>query len=313
MLQFLLSHAATALRYAVACIALASILSGAPLRAQELEPRAYSASPEGVNFAVAGYSRSTGSVLFDASLPVTDTDARINTLVAGYVRTFGLAGRSASFGVAIPYANADVSGNLSGTPRQAHRSGMADIRLRGAINLIGGPAMTPQEFAARPASTTLGVSLSVIAPTGQYEPSRLINIGSNRWSFKPELGLSMPAGDWFLEASAGVWLFTDNTEFMGSSRRSQEPLQTYQVHAGYTFRPGLWLAADATYYTGGQTSVNGADKPDLQENSRYGATLSIPLGGDWSARLAWTTGFSTSIGSDFRTTSAVLQYRWFDR
>jgi hypothetical protein len=305
--------AAVAMRLAAAFVVLASILCSAPLHAQELEPRAYSPAPEGVNFAIAGYSRSTGSVLFDPSLPVTDTEATINSFAAGYLRTFGLAGRSASLGVVIPYANADLTGNVSGTPSQAHRSGMGDVRLRGAVNLIGGPALSPQEFAARPASTTLGASLSVVAPTGQYEPSRLINIGSNRWAFKPELGLSLPAGNWFFEATAGVWLFTDNAEFNGDSRRSQEPLRTYQAHAGYTFRPGLWLAVDATYYTGGQTSINGADKADIQENSRYGATLSIPLGREWSAKLAWTTGFSTRVGNDFRTSSLLLQYRWFDR
>jgi hypothetical protein len=313
MLQLLLSHAAPPLRLTLACIALAPMVYGAPSLAQELEPRAYSASPVGVSFAIAGYARSTGSVLFDPSLPVTDTDARINTFLAGYGRTFGLAGRAANFAVVVPYANADLAGNLSGAARQAHRSGMADIRLRGAINLIGGPALSPEEFASQPAATSLGASLSVIAPTGQYESSRLINIGSNRWSFKPELGLAVPVGNWFFEAAAGVWLFTDNTDFNNGARRSQEPLQTYQLHAGYTFQPGLWLAANATYYAGGQTSVNGADRPDLQENSRYGATLSLPLSREWSAKLAWATGFSTSIGSDFRTTSVALQYRWFDR
>lgn len=284
-----------------------------PAHAQELEPRAYSPAPTGTNFALAGYARSTGDVLFDPSLAVTDTDARINSVFVGYARTFGLAGRSASLSAVLPYARANISGVVDGARTEAYRSGIADLRMRFAMNLIGGPALTPREFAQRTPETSLGVSLSVVAPTGQYDSSRVINIGSNRWAVKPEIGLSQPIGNWFVEGSAGVWLFADNTNLAGGNTRSQDPLYTYQVHGGYTFRPGLWLAADATYYRGGQTSVNGADKQDLQENSRYGVTLSLPLSTSWSTKLAWANGYSTRIGGDFRTASITFQYRWFDR
>ena len=94
----------------------------------------------------------------------------------------------------------------------------------------------------------------MLAPTGQYDPQRLVNISSNRWAFRPEIGPSQPFGSWFAETSAGVWLFTDNNNFFGGHVRSQAPIEEIQIHGGYTFRPGLWLAADATYYTSGETS-----------------------------------------------------------
>jgi len=300
-------------RVLIGRLALALALSTAVAgHAQELEPRAYSASPAGTNFAIVSYAHASGDVLFDPSLEVTDAQARIDTLMAGYVRTFGLLGRSASLGALLPYVQGSLSGALSGAPTRVYRSGFGDARLRLALNMLGGPALTPEEFATREATTTLGASLSVVAPTGQYGSSRLINIGSNRWAFKPELGLSHPIGNWFVEATAGVWLFTDNTDFFGGNTRSQDPLAAYQLHAGYTFRPGLWIAADATYYTGGETSVNGTGRQDLQENSRYGLTLSIPFNARWSAKLAWATGLTTRIGGNFQTAFLALQYRWFD-
>lgn len=293
------------------CMAMLGLLGAPVSHAQELEPRAYSASPVGANFLVANYTRLTGEVLTDPSLPITDIDAEINLGTLGYVRTFGLAGRSASLGILVPVAQADVSGNVYDAPREVHRGGLGDVRMRFAMGLIGAPALSPQEFARREPNASLGASLTVIAPTGRYEPSRLINVGSNRWAFKPEIGLSKPFGNWFVEATAGVWLYTENSEFLGSQRRKQEPLSVIQLHGGYTFSPGLWLAADAGVYSGGRTKLNGVPGQDRQENSRFGLTLSVPLERDWSVKLSWAKGLATRAAGDFTSVSVTLQYHWF--
>jgi hypothetical protein len=281
--------------------------------AQEMEPRTYSAVPIDTNFIVVEYARSSGDILFDPSLPVTDLQAKINTYAIGYSHSFGLLGHVASVALSAPYANADLTGNIEGVPGHAYRSGLGDMRFRFAANLLGGPALTPEEFMQRSPQTIVGASLSVVAPTGQYVPARIINVGSNRWAFKPEIGLSQPIGNWFVEGAAGVWLFTDNTDFFGGRRRSQDPLPVLQWHGGYNWRPGLWIAADVTYFTGGQTSVNGVEDQDLQRNVRYGVTLSFPLSAQWSGKLAWSRGLTTSIGGNFQTVTVALQYRWFNR
>jgi hypothetical protein len=283
------------------------------VHAQEMEPRAYSPAPVGVNFLVASYTRSAGDVLFDPSSQATDVTARVQASVVGYSRTLGLLGRASSITLALPYLVGNFSGNVGEQHATADRSGFGDARLRVAVNLIGGPALSPRAFAAREPAAAIGVSLSVVAPTGEYDPARLINIGANRWSFKPEVGITREFGPWFVEGAAGVWLFTDNTNYFGGQTRHQDPLATFQFHAGYTFRPGLWLAANATYYAGGRSSVSGAQKEDLQGNTRFGATLSVPMDRHWSAKLAWSNGFVTRAGGDFTTWSIALQYRWFDR
>lgn len=128
----------------------------------------------------------------------------------------------------------------------------------------------------------------------------------------PELGVSQPIGNWFVEGAAGVWLYTENRDFFGGRRRSQEPMPVFQWHGGYTWRPGLWIAADMTYFTGGRTSVNGVQDQDLQRSVRYGVTLSVPLSAQWSAKLAWSHGLITRVGGNFQTVSVALQYRWFN-
>jgi hypothetical protein len=280
--------------------------------AQELEPRAYSPNPVGANFIVTGVGSSTGDVLFDPTTPFDDVAADLNNAVVGYGRAFGAFGRSASALLAVPYVWGEISGNIGEDRRAITRSGLADTRLKLSINLLGGAALSPAEFAARMPSTIVAASLTVAAPTGEYEPTKLVNIGSNRWAFKPEVGLSQPIGRWFLEASAGVWLFTDNDDFFGGRRREQDPIAAVQAHVSYTFRPRLWLAADATYYEGGRTTVDGLGNADLQANARVGVTLAVPIGVRHALKLAWSEGATTRIGGDFSNYAIAWQYTWFD-
>jgi len=288
------------------------LLVTAAASAQELEPRAFSPSPIGTNFAVAAFSHASGDVSLDPSVPITNVQANINVYTAGYAHTFGLLGRTANVALAVPYFRASVSGDVEEIgQREVNRTGIGDIGMRFAMILIGGPALTPEEFAHRTPSTVLGVDLKVRAPTGQYDSSKLINIGQNRWAFKPEIGVSQPIGNWFTDAIAGVWLFTDNTNYFGGKTRSQDPLYSIQLDTGYEVRTGLWISANATYYTGGETSINGVQGNDRQKSTRYGITASAPLGSGWSTKFSWSKGLTTRIGGDFEEYTFALQYLWF--
>jgi hypothetical protein len=281
--------------------------------AQELEPRAYAPSPVGVNFLVVAGGRSTGGVLVDPSLPVSDVEATVESVGLGVGRTMNLLGRTALLLAVVPYAWADASGEVGEETRHISRSGLADPRLKLSVNLVGGRALTPREFARARRTTILGVSLSVVPPLGQYERTRLINLGANRWSFKPEAGISRALGRWTIEGYGGVWLFTSNDEFYtGASVRTQDPVVALQGHVSYTLRPQLWAAVNATWYRGGTTNVDGVAKADLQKNSRVGATLSLPVGGRQSIKFSWSAGTTTRVGADFRTLGAAWQLTWFD-
>jgi hypothetical protein len=280
--------------------------------AQELEPRAYSPSPVGVNFALLAGSRSTGEVLTDPSVPIQDVDAKLNAGVAGYGRTFGILGHQASAVIVVPYIWGDVSGNVFEEARSVTRSGVGDMRLRLSANIIGGEAMTPKEFMKRTPRTTLGASINISVPTGQYDPDKLINLGTNRWSFKPEIGLTIPHGRWMFDVFAGVWLFSANPDFFGGVHREQDPMPTLQGHVSYTFRPQLWLALDSTYYFGGETSANGVAAGDRKENSRVGLTLSMPAAKGHSIKVHWSKGATARLGSNFTTFGIGWQYTWFD-
>ncbi len=252
-------------------------------------------------------------MLTDPSLPVTDIEAKIDALALGYGRTFSIAGRSANVAVLVPYLQLDASGNIGEDRASVSRQGVGDTKLRLAVNLIGGPAMTPREFMQREPKTTLGFSLGVNVPTGEYDETKLVNLGTHRWAAKTEFGLSHPMGKWLLEAYAGAWWFDDNEEFFGGQLRQQDPLASMQAHVSYTFRPQLWIALNTTYYEGGQTSVNGVEKDDRQSNSRAGVTFSMPVGKQYSLKFSVSRGATTRIGSNFTHFGVGFQYAWMEK
>jgi Putative MetA-pathway of phenol degradation len=291
----------------------AGLLLAATATAQDMEPRAYSNSPTGANFLVLGYGRSTGEVLFDATLPLADVKAELNAGILGLGRTFGIGGRLALLTAALPYSWGNVEGRVFEETRQVTRSGLVDPRVKLSVNLFGPPAMSPREFVRAPRRTVVGASLTAIVPVGQYDPTKLINLGTNRWAFKPEVGVSHPAGRWDLDAYAGLWLFGKNDAFFpGPATRRQDPVVAIQGHASYTFRPRTWAAFDATWYGGGEATVDDGPPTSRLSNTRFGATLAWPFGRQHSVKVAYSTGAWTRVGSDFRTFAVAWQFLWMD-
>jgi hypothetical protein len=295
-------------------LAVLAALIALPLVAvgQELDPRAYSASPVGSTFVLLGVGNTSGDVVFDASSVITDVHASVNSASISTGRVFDLAGRQASVSFGLPYAWAGVSGSVGEQQRSISRSGLGDPRLRLGLMLYGGQAMDAKTFATTRRTPILGVSLQVVAPLGQYMPDKLINIGTNRWAFKPEMGFSYPMGRWQFDAYAGVWLFADNSDFYGGHRKSQDPIASFQGHVSYTIRPGLWAAVDATQYSGGVSSVDGVANSGRQDNVRLGVTLSVPVPKvrGFTVRLAYSDGAVVRVGSDFSSVGMTFLYAW---
>ena len=298
-------------RNAPAALAFAFQLVSVPgAIAQQLEPRAYSNLPVGLNFLLGGYAHSRGDVLLDPTIPVTNVSANVDTLVLGYVRSLDLWGKSGSVGLVLPYARISAQGDVGGQESSATRSGTADPILRLAINLLGAPALSPEKFREYRQDTIVGASLVVSAPWGQYDGTKLVNIGTNRWSYKPEIGVSQGLGAWILEGAFGVTFFSDNDDFFGGQTRKQDPLYAVQAHVIYAFNPVLWAALNTTYYAGGRTAVNGVLNNDMQQNSRWGATLSKSVDRRNSFKLYFSSGASARTGTNFTTLGFAWQHAW---
>ena len=288
-----------------------ALLAPLAANAQDLVPRAYVITPTGSNAVIVSYAWNDGDLVFDTSVQIQNGKGRFQTPVLSYYHSFGLLGRSANVVAALPYAVGNFQGEIGGALTKVYRSGLVDSRVRLAVNLRGGPEMKLKQFAEWREKTLIGASLTAVVPIGQYDPARAINPGTNRWAFKPEIGISRRWRRWVAEAYGGAWLFaTNNSYFPGDSVRTQRPMAAFEAHLGYYLKPRLWISLDGNFWDGGRSAVNGIEKQDRQKNSRAGLTCSAPIGRHQSIKFSYSRGTYVTIGGKFQTIALAWQYSW---
>jgi hypothetical protein len=287
-----------------------ALLAAGGARAQTLEPRAYTNTPVGMNFLIAGYIHATGGLATDPDLPLTNAKLKVETPVLAYARAFDAWGKSAKFDAIVPGGCLTGSADVNGATQTRDVCGLLDPSFRVSVNFYGAPALSLKEFANYRHDLVAGASLQVIAPWGQYDPTRLVNLGTNRWTFRPEIGISKAIGALTVEFALDTSIFTTNHEFFNGKVREQDPMYSAQGHLIYQFRNGMWASVDATYYTGGRTTVNGVSGDDRQKASRVGATLAMPVDRRNSIKLYASSGLTIRTGTDFDILGIAWQHRW---
>ena len=285
-------------------------LSTPAAQGQELEPRAYSNLPMGLNFLAVGYAHSQGGLATDPSLPLTDAHLKIDTGVVAYVRGIDLWGNSGKFDLIAPYSHLSGTALAAGQQKDRQISGASDPRFRLSVNFYGAPALTLPEYPAYKQDLVIGTSVQVTVPWGQYDPSRAVNLGTNRWSIKPDIGFSKAFAPFTVDLTAGVTLFGRNADYFGGQTLDQDPLYSTQLNLSYDFGRGIWAALGATYYRGGRTTVNDTPKDNAFGNSRMGLTVAVPIDRYYAVKFIASSGISTRTGTNFDVVSLVLQYRW---
>jgi len=291
----------------VACSLLAGLSTAC---AQDVEPRAYSNAPVGVNFLISGYAYTQGGLSFDPSLPVKNPHLNTSSMVIAYARVLDLWGKSGKFNVILPNTWLSGSADYLGQKVKREVDGFGDASFRLSVNLYGAPALTLKEFKDYKQDLIIGASLQVSVPSGQYDDTRLVNIGTNRWSFRPEVGVSKALGQWTLEIAAAATFFTDNNDFFGGNTRSQAPIYSMPGHVIYSFPWGIWASLDATYFTGGRTTLNGTLNDDFEQNWRVGGTLAFPVSARNSIKLYAGSGVWARTGNNYDLIGIAWQYRW---
>lgn len=286
------------------------LLIPAPLLAGEIEPRSYINTPAGVNFLIFGTAQTRGGLSTAASSPLQDAELEIDTDLLAYAHSFGVMGQSAKVDVILPYSELDGTATFAGAPRERYIADFHDPRFRFSMNFIGAPSLSLEDYRNYQQDLIVGGSIQISAPYGQYDDDRLVNLGANRWFIKPELGVSKAWGPVALELSSGVFLFTDNDEYLGGKKLEQDPLYTGQVHLTYSFTKGMWFALSATSDLGGRTTVNSIENDDEQDNSRAGATFALSLNKNHSVKLFASEALHTRAGTDYDLVGVAWQYRW---
>jgi hypothetical protein len=285
---------------------------------QTLAPRAYVITPVNSNAVTITSNIYTGDIVFDSAVPIKGASGNVGLFLPTFYHGLNFFGRSANITVGVPYSVGSFDALILDKQQHLYRSGMADGFARLSVNLKGGPAMKLPEFMKWKQKRLIGVSLLVSAPTGQYDPTKLVNIGINRWAFKPEVGYSERWGKWVLDAYAACWFFTTNNDFFsrneyypGTRSQTEQPIAAIEGHLSYDFKPRLWASLDGNFWVGGKTSVDGVENPaTLQRNSRIGGTFSTPISKHQSLKFSYANGAYIRFGGDYQAFSVAWQYSW---
>ncbi|MBE9548321.1 MAG: transporter [Proteobacteria bacterium] len=264
--------------------------------------------PTGLNFAGVGIGHIEGDIFFDPLLLVENAEFDMEVLGLVYVRSFGLFGKSARVDLNLPYLAGRWEGTVDSELVDFRRRGLGDARLRLSVLLYGGPAVTKAEFAkSKKSNTVVGAAISVSMPTGEYSSDRLINLGSNRWVVRPQLGVTHTRGKWVGELTGSVFLYGDNDEFWKQTVLETDPLLALQAHLIYTFRPGLWAAGGIAYGWGGEAIVNNISKNNISGNLLTALSFGYPLSRTQGIKLTLLTGRTQkSTGVDIN--SLIFSY-----
>jgi hypothetical protein len=296
----------------VLCILIATLAR--PLCAQDLSPRAYLITPEHFNAVTLSWSYFDGGVNFNGAVPITGATGTFNAVNCAIYHSFGFFGRSANAVAYLPYGVGTFQGTVQQQQLQVYRSGLLDFGARVSVNLIGGPSMKPREFAKWKQKILLGASLKVIAPTGQYDPVKIVNWGINRWAFKPELGYSQRIGHWLIDGYAGGWFYTTNHQSFAlptPQPQTEQPIGSFEGHLSRDFGNGTWFSVDGNYWWGGVTSLGGITNLSTeQRGSRIGGTAAWRFAKHQSLKVSYSNGTYVQFGGNYQTVSVAWQYSW---
>lgn len=278
---------------------------------QEVDPRAYANLPKDMNVVVAAYAYAKGHILTDPSLPVENFNITTNNIAIGYLHTFAVAKKLARVSFAIPFTAMSGRLKFNGDDTSGTRTGFGDMRIRLGINLIGSSALSIKEFNKYSQKTIIGISLITSIPTGQYYDDKLVNIGSNRWGFKPEIGASKRFKRFYTDGYIGAWLFTNNTHYQVNKVLKQDPVFSFQLHGSYYFKNRMWVGLNSTWFNGGKTYIDDAAYGNLLDHWRLGATWSVSFAKKHVVKLQYHMSVYAKAGSNYKLLALSYQYTFF--
>jgi hypothetical protein len=290
-------------------ITLVAVGALCPLQAQSQVPaRFYWKTLSGANAVPLILESISGNTNpFDpAHIVVPDAQFEGTLALAGYARTFTLFDRSAMAAVILPMGrlSADAT-TITGRPVSQSVSGFGDPTLEFDFNLIGPKAQKnlPDVLRYEP-----GFSLDVLAdlavPIGEYDSSQPLNIGQNRWYGRIGFPIVWQLGEWVpgrrttLEFLPAVWLFGDNTDFLGQTLET-DPLFQIDAHLTRDFTEHLWGSLDAAWYNGAKATVGGIEGEEL-DNYGFGLTLGYQLNDNVGLTFSYKSTASDNAPDDLQ-------------
>jgi hypothetical protein len=281
---------------------------------QDIEPRRWTPLPVGTNVVGVGYLHTDGEIFFDPVLKIEDATYNTKATIFSFLHAFDFLGKSARFDLRLPHKSTRWEGLLDGVPASTGRTGLGDPRLRLSVNFLGAPALGPRELqsyrAERLINTVAGAAVAITLPLGDYETDKLLNLGHNRFAIRPQLGVVHTRGPWSYELTGSVFFYTENNEFVGTTRK-QDPLLTVQCHLTYASPRGWWTSIGAAYDEGAESRIDGVRRDDRRRDLLYGISAGVTVNRHAGLKLAYVGSRTREdLGSDTDNFGLALTIRF---
>lgn len=287
------------------------ILFSKDLYSQELEARAYANLPKDMNGVAFAYAFTRGHVLANPVLPIEDFNVSTHNLATRYVHTFGLFKKLTRVSAEIPFTFMEGRLKFNGQDTSGTRTGIGDTRIQFGINLIGSPALSRKDFIKYTQKIIVGISLTTSIPTGVYYADKTVNIGGNRWGFKPEIGASKRFEHVYADGYIGTWFFTNNSSYQTSKVLKQDPLLSTQLHGVYYFKNQMLVGLDGNWFSGGKTYIDNTQNGDKINHWRLGATWATPIAKKHLVKLQFHFTLHANKGYNYKLIAIGYQYIFF--
>jgi hypothetical protein len=283
--------------------------------AQELEPRRWTHLPSGLTVVGGGYVRTEGDIFLSPVMNIEDAVFSMDSYTLKLVHAFNLLGRSAQISVKDAYHIGRWDGIRNGAQLSTERDGFSDPVIRIAVNFFGAPALKGAEFQnyrkTHSTDTIVGAAVILQLPFGEYMDDKLINLGSNRYTIRPQLGVVHSIGRWMAELSGSIWFFGDNDDYWDGQELKQDPLFTVQAHSIYTFKSKIWLSGSLGYGRGEESIIDGLNNDDQTKNIAWAVAMGLPVSRKLGFKVIWISKRTQDdIGFDSDTLAIGASYIW---
>jgi hypothetical protein len=263
----------------------------APSTVRAWDARDYMAAPAGTHM-LFWYLQSISAVQsYSADKRGTDVDVHATVGILRPVIFTKIPGTNLvcdpQFLLPFGYQYASVGGSsLNGS------SGLADLILAMTIWFVNDPA-NKQWF---------GITPYIYVPTGDYDSSRPLNLGANRWGARAEIGYIKGWGDWVMDIGGGVEAYTNNNRYGASNGTlKQDPVYDIQAKLTYDFTKSAYFGLEYSFIVGGKTQVDDGPKSDEPQAQTLKFTSGFWFGSVYQLQAGYNMTLDQKNGSKVNT------------
>lgn len=298
-----------------------------PARAEFDGARVYWPLPKNTNIVSAHLMSGTANASWSNwSALQPDIDIQSDIYMLGYTRVQPVFGRTVNWQLLVPAGTTRTSSILPVSTNDTFANGIGDIGIGGTVNLFGVPELMAKDFVRHELDLSVNLGLMVYAPTGQYDPSETLNIGSNQWKTRVSAPIVKSFGQWVpgrrttLEIMPAVTFFGDNDEVQ-TNRIEQDPLYSIEAHFTRDLTERAFVSLDYTWLEGGEETffdlTSGATVRETNgvDSDLLGVTLGFEVNDNlriFVTHMQTLSEDSTPLSLEGSLTKISFSWSWHD-